>query len=103
MNKNNVKTNKQIDTRKLDFFLSNNTKELKKITNETVKLYNRQCNILKRHIKALAKLEPKRCYEDAHIKWEQELGTLEDNYNLIFDKYLKEKKELEKVNRINLY
>ena len=103
MNKKEKKIKKQMDAKELNFFLNYNTKELIKITNETVKLYKRQCDILKRHIKTLVKLEPKRCYEDAHIKWEQELCNLEDNYNLVFDKYLKEKKEQDKVNMINLY
>ena len=96
-------TSKQISSKELNIFFNNTTNELKKITSETVKLYNKQCQILKKQIKILVKLEPNRSYENAHIKWEQELCTLEDNYNLIFDKYLKEKKELDRVENLNLY
>ena len=96
-------TSKQISSKELNIFFNNTTNELKKITSETVKLYNKQCQILKKQIKILVRLEPNRSHQNAHIKWEQELCTLEDNYNLIFDKYLKEKKELDRVANLNLY
>lgn len=103
MNKKIKLINAKKDEKELNNFLNKTTKELKRITWETVNLYNKQCQILKKQIKALIKLEPSKNYESAHIKWEKELCVLEDNYNLIFDKYLKEKKELDKVTRLNLY
>ena len=103
MNKKSSLINTKVEGKELNKFLNKTTKELKKITLETVNLYNRQCQVLKKQIKALIKLEPNRNFDNAHMKWEKELGVLEDNYNLIFDKSLKEKKELDKVTRLNLY
>ena len=50
-------TSKQISSKELNIFFNNTTNELKKITSETVKLYNKQCQILKKQIKILVKFQ----------------------------------------------
>ena len=50
-------TSKQISSKELNIFFNNTTNELKKITRETVKLYNKQCQILKKQIKILSQIE----------------------------------------------
>ena len=103
MNKNTKEIKQLTNDRNIEMFLNSTSRELKKVTKKTVDLYSRQCQVLKKQIRQLVKLEPNKNYKSAYLKWQNELSLLEDNYNLIFNKYLEEKKELDKVNRLNLF
>ena len=103
MNKNTKEIKQLTNDRNIEMFLNSTSRELKKVAKKTVDLYSRQCQVLKKQIRQLVKLELNKNYKSAYLKWQNELSLLEDNYNLIFNKYLEEKKELDKVNRLNLF
>lgn len=103
MNNNKSQIKQPQNEKNIEIFLNNTNNELKKVAKKMVNLYSKQCQVLSKQIKQLVKLEPNKNYKSAHLKWQNELSLLEDNYNLIFNKYLEEKKELDKVNRLNLF
>ena len=91
-------SNTSFDT--LDQYIKKNVTELKNITYQTMRLYEKQCMILKRQINNLKKIKPLIEYKDAYLKWQKELNILEERYEIAFDKYLVEKKELDNVSRL---
>ena len=91
-------SNTSFDT--LDQYIKKNVTELKNITYQTMRLYEKQCMVLKRQINNLKKIKPLTEYKDAYLKWQKELNILEERYEMAFDKYLDEKKELDNVSRL---
>lgn len=92
------KTDNSFDT--LDLYIKKNVTELKNITYLTMRLYEKQCIVLKRQINNLRRIKPPVEYKDAYLKWQKELNILEERYEKAFDKYLDEKKELDNVSRL---
>lgn len=92
------KANNSLDT--LDQYIKKNVTELKNIAYQTMKLYEKQCIVLKRQINNLKRIKPLIEYKDAYLKWQKELNILEQRYEMTFDKYLDEKKELDNVSRL---
>ena len=92
------KTGNSLDT--LDLYIKKNVTELKNITYLTMRLYEKQCIVLKRQINNLRRIKPPAEYKDAYLKWQKELNILEERYEKAFDKYLDEKKELDNVSRL---
>lgn len=92
------KTDNSFDT--LDLYIKKNVTELKNITYLTMRLYEKQCIVLKRQINNLRRIKPPIEYKDAYLKWQKELNILEERYEKAFDKYLDEKKELDNVSRL---
>lgn len=84
----------------LDLYIKKNVTELKNITYLTMRLYEKQCIVLKRQINNLRRIKPPVEYKDAYLKWQKELNILEERYEKAFDKYLDEKKELDNVSRL---
>lgn len=84
----------------LDLYIKKNVTELKNITCLTMRLYEKQCIVLKRQINNLRRIKPPVEYKDAYLKWQKELNILEERYEKAFDKYLDEKKELDNVSRL---
>ena len=58
--------------------------------------YTESCNLFNN----LRRIKPPIEYKDAYLKWQKELNILEERYEKAFDKYLDEKKELDKVSRL---
>lgn len=97
---NNEKREKLSHSKSLDKYITENVAKLREITFRTMKMYEKQCWIMKRQIHNFKRLKPLSNYVDAYLKWQKELNILEERYEMVFDKYLAEKKELDNISRL---
>lgn len=70
---------------------------VRKNTISTIKFYENKCNRVRREIIIHKEYEPLKIFKKSHLKWEEKLKKLQEEYDNTFDNFLNECKEFENI------